>query len=203
MGRLDDAARMSVAGADEGGILVLCTANVCRSVMAAALLGRRLATLGVTVPVRSAGMLSCGDPPLPEVVTVMASYGIDAAAHRSRVASAAELARSVLVLGMTREHLRHAVVTEPLAWPRVFTLKEIVRRGELIGPRRAGEPLTEWLSRVHCGRDRAALLGDCADDDVADPSGGSLRAYAGTAALLNGLVTRLAALGWAGARQDK
>jgi hypothetical protein len=35
----------------EVGIVVLCTANVCRSPMAAALLAERLATLGVTMPV--------------------------------------------------------------------------------------------------------------------------------------------------------
>ena len=43
------------------GIVVLCTANVCRSVMAAALLARRLSELGVAAHVRSAGMLRDGD----------------------------------------------------------------------------------------------------------------------------------------------
>ena len=64
---------------DTDGIVVLCTANVCRSPMAAALLARRLSELGVTARVRSAGMLRGGDPPLPEAVSVMAGYGIDIA----------------------------------------------------------------------------------------------------------------------------
>jgi protein-tyrosine phosphatase len=181
----------------EAGIVVLCTANVCRSPMAAALLARRLATLGVTVPVRSAGMIGGGDPPHPEVVSVMASYGIEITSHRSRIVCAADLAPASLVLAMTREHLRHAAITEPGAWPRAFTLKELIRRGELIGPRPPGEPFSDWLSRAHAGRARMSMLGDSPDDDVADPAGGPLRGYADTAGLLDRLVTRLAELGWA------
>ena len=182
---------------DEAGIVVLCTANVCRSPMAAALLARRLADLGVPVPVRSAGMISGGDPAHPEVISVMASYGIQIISHRSRIACAADLASASLVLAMARDNLRHAVITEPGAWPRAFTLKELVRRGEQIGPRPPGEPLSGWLSRVHTGRERTSLLGDSLDDDVADPAGGPLRAYADTAGLLDQLVKRLAVLGWA------
>ena len=181
----------------EAGIVVLCTANVCRSPMAAALLARRLAALGVTTPVRSAGMNCDGDPPHPEVVSVMASYGIEIASHRSRIVRAADLAPACLVLAMARDHLRHAAITEPGAWPRAFTLKELVRRGERIGSRPPGEPFSDWLSRAHAGRARTSLLGDSPDDDVADPAGGPPRAYVDTAGLLDRLVTRLAELGWA------
>jgi protein-tyrosine-phosphatase len=182
---------------DAVGIVVLCTANVCRSVMAAALLARRLSELGVAARVRSAGMLRGGDPPYPEVISVMARYGIDIAAHRSRVACAADLARASLVLAMARDNLRYAVVTEPGAWPRAFTLRELIRRGDRIGPRPAGEPLSGWLSRVHAGRERAALLGDSADDDVPDPAGRPFSAYADVADLLDRSAARRAELGWA------
>jgi protein-tyrosine phosphatase len=181
----------------EVGIVVLCTANVCRSPMAAALLARRLAALGVTVPVRSAGMMGGGDPPHPEVVSVMAPYGIEIASHRSRLVRVADLASASMVLAMARDHLRHAAITEPGAWPRAFTLKELIRRGERIGPRPPGEPFSGWLSRAHAGRERISLLGDTPDDDVADPAGGPMSAYLDTAGLLDRLVTRLAELGWA------
>jgi low molecular weight protein-tyrosine phosphatase len=190
----------SALEADDPGIVVLCTANICRSPMAAALLARRLAALHVTVPVRSAGMIRCGDPPDPEVISVMARYGIDIASHRSSIACAADFGRASLVLAMARDNLRYAVVTEPGAWQRAFTLKELVRRGERIGPRPPGQPFCRWLSRAHTGRERLSLLGDSAEDDVADPSGGRLRAYADTASLLDQLITRLAELGWAHAR---
>lgn len=177
-------------------IVVLCTANVCRSPMAAALLARRLSELGVTVPVCSAGMLSSGDPAYPEVISVMASYGIDLGSHRSHVARAADLARACLVLAMARENLRYAVVTEPGVWPRAFTLRELIQRGERVGPRWPGEPLSAWLSRAHEGRERASLLGTSAEDDVPDPAGGPPRGYADVAGLLDRSVTRLADLGW-------
>jgi protein-tyrosine phosphatase len=179
------------------GIVVLCTANVCRSPMAAGLLAHRLSELGVTARVWSAGMLPGGDPPLREVVSVMAGYAIDITAHRSRVADRADLARADLVLAMAREHLRYAVVTEPGAWPRAFTLRELIRRGERIGARRPGEPLSGWLSRAHEGRERAALLGDSAEDDVPDPAGKPLREVVDVARLLDRSVARLAELGWA------
>jgi protein-tyrosine-phosphatase len=169
--------------------------------MAAALLVRRLAAVDVTVPVCSAGMIGGGDPPYPEVVSVMAWYGIEISSHRSRIARATELADASLVLAMARENLRYAVVTEPEAWPRAFTLKELIRRGEEFGPRLRAEPLAGWLSRIHAGRDRMSLLGDSAADDVADPAGGSLRAYADTASLLDRLITRLVELGWARAER--
>src|SRR6266581_1079216 len=143
---------------------------------------------------------SPGGPPHPEVISVMASYGIETAAHRSRVACAADLALATVVLAMSRENLRYAVTTAPAAWPRAFTLKELIRRGEQIGPRPPDEPFSGWLARAHAGRERMALLGDSAEDDVADPAGGPRRAYADTARLLERLVTRLAELGWAHTR---
>jgi protein-tyrosine phosphatase len=181
----------------QAGVLVLCTANVCRSAMGAPLLARRLDRLGVTAPVRSAGMLGDGVPPDPAAVTVMAGYGIEIGSHRSRAARPDDLARASLVLAMARENLRYAAVTEPAVWPRAFTLKELIRRGERIGPRVPGEPFAAWLARAHDGRVRASLLGGSAGDDVPDPTGGPPRAYADTAALLDGLMARLAELGWA------
>jgi protein-tyrosine phosphatase len=197
----DGIGRVPAAGARQDGpgataIVVLCTANVCRSPMAAALLARRLSELGVTARVRSAGMLPGGEPPLPEVVSVMTRYGLDLAEHRSREADAAELGSASLVLAMARDHLRYAVVSEPGTWSRAFTLRELIRRGAQIGPRTPGEPLADWLSRIHAGRERAALLGDSAQDDVPDPAGGPFRAYADVADLLDRSVARLADLGW-------
>jgi protein-tyrosine phosphatase len=164
--------------------------------MAEALLADRLATQGSATTVRSGGMLGDGEPPCPEAITAMADYGLDIAAHRSRQVTAAEFEQADLTLAMARENLRHAVVTAP----RAFTIKELVRRGEAIGPRGPEESLAGWLARAHDGRERTALLGDSDADDVADPIGGPPQRYTETAAILSGLLDRLAELCWADGR---
>jgi protein-tyrosine phosphatase len=95
---------------------------------------------------------------------------------------------------MARDHVRKAVVVDPDVWPRIFTLKEIVRRGERRGGLRKGQPLPEWLAGLHRGRRLADLLGHEPADDVADPVGRSRRAYARTAAELDDLTRRLVVL---------
>jgi protein-tyrosine phosphatase len=164
--------------------------------MAEALLARRLAGLGSPASVCSRGLLDSGRACPPEVITVMATYGLDVAGHRSRQVISGDLERADLTLAMAREHLRHAVVAVPLAWPSAFTLKELVRRGEVIGARAPGESLAGWLVRAHEGRERAALLGDSPEDDVADPIGGPPHGYTETAALLSQLLNRLVELCW-------
>jgi len=177
-------------------ILVLCTANVCRSVMAAALLDRRLTALGVAASVRSAGILRTSHPVSPEVASVLARSGLDVSSHRSRVVSVEDLVASDLVLGMAREHVRHAVTVVPGVWPRAFTLKELVRRGEALGCRAPAEPVAAWLSRIHHGRSRSALLGESLDDDMPDPAGAEIQAYIAAEFNLGQLTTRLVQLCW-------
>ena len=177
-------------------ILVLCTANVCRSVMAGAFLARRLAAAGEAVRVSSAGLLRDGDPPPTEVVSVMADHGIDVSGHRSRVADSGTLVTSDLILAMSRDQVRQVAVITPSIWSRVFTLKEFVRRSEQVGIRPDGTPLAAWREQAHVGRDRMALLGDSPEDDIADPFGGPLEAYVSAAALIEVLVGRLVGLCW-------
>ncbi len=117
----------------------------------------------------------------------------DIAAVRSRPATSATPPSSS---GWRAQHVRHAVVTEPGSWPRTFTLKEIVRRGAEFRARSQGEPLQDWLAGVHDGRERAALLGDAAEDDIADPMGGPMRAYVAAAAQIEHFTRQLAGLCW-------
>jgi protein-tyrosine phosphatase len=179
-------------------ILLLCTANICRSPMAAGFLARELAGRDIPARVRSAGMLGSDRPPPAEVVTATAGHGLDVTGHRSHLVTAADLARADLILAMAREHLRHAVVVAPDTWPRAFTIRELVRRGDLAGRRAPGETLPGWLDRVHDGRSRLALLGDSVQDDVADPMGSPLASYEQAAAELRQLACRLADLCWPG-----
>ena len=65
-------------------ILVLCTANQCRSPMAEGILADLIARRGVEAVVDSAGLLPGGAPAAPHTLDVLAERGIDFSAHRSR-----------------------------------------------------------------------------------------------------------------------
>ena len=152
-------------------VLVVCSANQCRSPIGAALLRRELHHRDPEVVVASAGVLAHdGSPATAGTVKAARDFGIDLHGHRSQAATRDVIAGSDLVLGMERMHVREAVVLDPRAFPRSFTLKEIVRRGEERGPRQPGETQAQWLATVHQGRKTFALLGTSTDDDVADPT---------------------------------
>jgi protein-tyrosine phosphatase len=162
--------------------------------MAEAFLRAELATRDVPVAVASAGFVTEGARPPPEVVRVMGEAGIDVSAHRSRRIGA-ELVRDAAVLvTMTRQHLAELTTGYPAAWGRSFTFAEALDRGERIGPRRPGEQVEEWAGRVHGGRARSSGLEPGAGGDVADPMGGSLRDYERARGTLAGLAARLAVL---------
>src|ERR1700733_95175 len=141
--------------------------------MAQAMLSARLAARGVAVPVASAGPLGGGRPPPPEVVSVMAARGIDVTGHRSRIVTADDLAAADLILGLAREHVRHAAVLLPGGGPRAFTIRELARRGRQAGARAPGEPLGDWLTRAADGRRRPHLLGNPPAAAAAEPAGGA------------------------------
>ena len=86
------------------------------------------------------------------------------------------------------------MVSSSGTFPRTFTLKELVRRGERCGPRRTAQPLDEWLAEVADGRTTSELLGDDPGDDVADPIGMPDAEFERTAVELEGLIERLVGL---------
>ncbi len=159
--------------------------------MAEGLLKHALAARGIEARVHSAGLLDDGRPASTHGVDVLRSHGIDLGKHRSRRFTVEMVREADLVIGMARQHVREAVVQVPAAWPRSFTLKELVRRGSSVGPRRSGEALADWLIRVHAGRRASEMLGDDEHDDVFDPIGSSRSRYEATASELEGLVHRL------------
>lgn len=142
----------------------------------------------------SAGMLDDGRTATNYGVAVMAARGHDTSAHRSRRLRIEMVTDADVIVGMARLHVWEVVAARPDAWPRTFTLKEIVRLGEERGPRTAGQPLADWLAVLHAGRRTSELLGDSEADDVADPIGRSRRVYERTAAELEALIDRLAGL---------
>jgi protein-tyrosine phosphatase len=146
--------------------------------------------------VRSAGLLESGNPASAHGVKILAGRGLDLGSHRSTTVSPGILREADLIIGMARQHVREAVVLDRDVWPRTFTLKELVRRGGAIGPRKEGEPLDAWLARAHMGRTTASLTGASPDDDVSDPIGQPRAAYESMVGELDTLVGRLVELAW-------
>jgi protein-tyrosine phosphatase len=177
-----------------GHILIVCTANVCRSPVAAALLQRALdATTAPGDPawaVRSAGTSSIRVPLDANTVAAAAEAGLTVGDHVPRPVDRSIVARdgADLVLTMSRAHLREVVALDPASWPRSFTLKELVRRASEVAPAAAGEPLGAWLGRLAVGRRAAAMIKPDPDDDVEDPYGLPHRAHRAMVEELSGLV---------------
>lgn len=164
--------------------------------MAEALLADRLRQRGITATVESAGRLPGGRTMTPEGLKTMREHGLDLSSHRSHEATPDLLGDADLVLGMAREHVRDAATLAADVMARAFTLKELVRRGEAIGPRDPSEPIGDWLARAATGRRGTDLLGSSTDDDVRDPIGESLGRYRDVASEIASQVERLVALAW-------
>lgn len=90
-------------------VVMVCTGNTCRSPMAELLMRRALASRGLSgIEVASAGVFAFeGQPASRQAVQVMAEYGLDLSAHRSRQLSW-DLARDALVLAMGESHRQAA-----------------------------------------------------------------------------------------------
>ncbi|MEA2931755.1 MAG: protein-tyrosine phosphatase [Actinomycetota bacterium] len=161
------------------------------------MLRHRLDALGLDVRVRSAGLLDNGHPAHSNSIDVLTGLGLDITDHRSRRITAAILRSADLVVAMAREHVREAVVMAPDVFPRAFTLKELVRRGEAVGPRASGEKVADWLHRVHAGRTSSDLMGISDVDDVPDPIGLPRSAYERMVEELEEYLGRLVRLLWA------
>jgi protein-tyrosine phosphatase len=164
-------------------VLVVCTANVCRSPVAAGLL-RRALTSRPTAAGKDWIVASAGTAPVradvdPNTIAAAAAIGLDVRHHIARHLDREILHRdgADLVLTMTRAHLREVVGIDMSWWPRTFTLKELVRRATMTPPATPDEMLDSWLARVSAGRRASALLRPDPSDDIADPYGLPRRAH--------------------------
>lgn len=162
--------------------------------MAEGLLRKLLAEARVGATVGSAGLLPGGAPATVEAVATMVNRRVDIRNHVSRSLDP-DMARSTpLVIGMTRHHVREACATYGAPIDRTFTLKELVRRGDDVGPRLEGESVYAWLARINAGRRPADLMGDDPADDIADPVGRPRAVFEATADELERLLRRLVEL---------
>jgi protein-tyrosine-phosphatase len=160
--------------------------------MAEAILRSVLAERGVDWPIWSVGVLEAGHPMVEEAAAALGPDGPSMADHRSKTLTTSDVREADIIFGMAREHVREVAVLVPEAWGRTFTLKEFVRRSQSFPPWFPDQPFASWLTAVHQGRDRQDMQGDSAEDDVADPIGGTPADFAATARLLRTLCTKVA-----------
>ena len=151
-------------------VLIVCTANVCRSPLAARLLAETL-----EVPVFSAGSRArFGDPACP-----VSNPGF---ACRSVPLERAHVQAASLVLGAAREHRSAAVALVPSAQTRSFTLLQAARLASWLRSEGVTAPaslapfdwLRWWVEELDAARGDAPR-GEAEDDDLPDPHLSSAR----------------------------
>lgn len=136
-------------------VLVVCTGNICRSPMAAALLAERAKDRGAALEIGSAGVAALAGHPSPEpVINLMKERGIDVSGHRARQLSGALGMRHELILVMERMQ-REFIMRK---WP------ELTGRVQLFGERREEDVYDPYgfapAAYAQCLAQIEACLGD-------------------------------------------
>lgn len=179
-------------------VLAVCTGNVCRSPLIAAVLRKHLAPCGADVAVTSAGLRALeGAPADPPVAAEAARLGVDVADHRGRAFAAAEAAAADLVIVATRRQRSVAVELAPSILRRTFTLLELDAvlahlDADEVGVA-ADASVGERLATVvrAASRDRGLAVRGVSID-LPDPFGGSPTLHRGVADLVDASTTRAA-----------
>jgi protein-tyrosine-phosphatase len=130
-------------------ILVVCTANICRSPVAAALLQQRLQQDGRTDwRVESAGTwANISRGPARYSIQLMAERGIDIRKHVARTVNEQMVAEADLVLCMELGHAEALKIEFPRHRDRIFLLSEMVSKRYSI-PDPYGGPLKNYQEMV-------------------------------------------------------
>ncbi|MGN6693116.1 MAG: hypothetical protein ACTHN0_02985 [Aquihabitans sp.] len=174
----------------------MCTGNICRSPMAEALLRARLATVAPDVVIGSAGVLFEGHPAERNAVRALARHDIDLSGHRSRVVSLDLVEDAAVIIGMERRHVVAVADLDADLFARTFTLPELVRSVDLVGPRPEGTDLRSWVERAGSLRTLAQYGLADRSDEIADPMGGSARTFRACADAIDGLLATFVSLAW-------
>ena len=162
-----------------GNILVLCTGNATRSVIAGAVLKAHLPD----VEIITAGTMSIDGLPMSwRTRAGFESVGVTPPAHRSRQVEPDDLDGATVVIGLAPEHVQWVRREHPAAAARTVTLKRLAR--ELAADAR---PLSERVADLHLADVELAPW-----EEVVDPGGGEVEAFIACAQEVVGLVEDLA-----------
>ncbi len=163
-------------------VLVVCTANICRSPAAAALLERYLGTDAITVG--SAGLEARAGSPMDDTMAWLVD--VPTGQFTARQVTPAMIQAADLVLVMTREQRSAVVGRVPTAVRRTFTLREFADLAVLAqrsDDRPSGTtPADRLLALVAAAPRLRGLRGPWTADDIEDPYGRGDQANATAAA---------------------
>ncbi|MBN2366650.1 MAG: low molecular weight protein arginine phosphatase [Calditrichaeota bacterium] len=112
-------------------VLLVCTANVCRSPMAEVILRRLVTERGLQdiIEVKSAGIYAMdGQKSSDLTVKVAAENGLDLEGHRSQSITPRMIHQSDLILVMTPNHRNDLLQFFPKQTGKIYTLKEFERK---------------------------------------------------------------------------
>lgn len=164
-----------------GRVLVVCTANVCRSPLAGTLLRVASSTVGgQDLDVDEAGTRAVdGRPAARSTVDLARDWGVDLGDHRARRLRAAQVVAADLVLTMERAHQVDVLGVHPEALARTFTWREFARLATVVdvpgGPADGPATATDVARSAH--RARPVAGPPRASDDIPDPFGQPASAY--------------------------
>ena len=137
-----------------GIIIVVCTANICRSPMAAALLQHALAAQ--PEPLRSFKIISAGvaaragDPVSENSVLALKKVGLDISKHTSRPLTQKMMDEASLVLGMTESHRAMIQLQAEPPPKNLFLFREFISPR---GDKQIGDPFGGSLKLYESTRD--------------------------------------------------
>ena len=110
-------------------VLFVCTANIARSPMAAALFNKKMEEMGLSdrCQAQSAGTWGRdGYPAAAEAIRVMQARGMDISSHLSREVNAEIISAADLILTMERGHQEALQVEFPRQRDKIYFLTELV-----------------------------------------------------------------------------
>lgn len=188
---------MSAPTASERGqysVLVVCTANICRSPAATYLLERAVGFDG-SVRVVSAGVRARAGAPFD--TDMSAALGETLPAFRARQLTSAMVREFDLILTMASDHRSAVVSAVPSAIRRTFTLREFADLAALAGTGAgtgdADATVADTLSALAARTPQVRPLRSGRPDDIADPYGRGAAAYERAVADISAAVASLAA----------
>lgn len=176
-------------------LLVVCTANQCRSPLGEVIVAHAAGVAGIDIAVSSAGTRAVpGIGATERAVATAAKLGLDLSGHLSRPTTRELVAASDLIVAMERDHVLALVSEHGARFEATFTMPELATFAAAHPPRPPDETLGDWLTRIADGRTPASAMGTAGE--IADPIGRSKRHYRVAATQITEASTAILTAGW-------